>query len=196
MEVFNTIYQENLAALSEMNLSDRACALGLELLSGQIVVPFFGHQHLISNSDITDNRGSEPTPAVGSVLLDYLLQNETHRPIQDQTVSFRDFTGAGPLVNNFANNTNHLIASSFSGRLADLEAACRKLSGEIFAESMSVDLHVKFIALPKIPIYLTFNDREEDLPAQCNILFEKSAESYLTLKSCFVLGTYLAGNLI
>lgn len=196
VEVFNTVYQENLAALSDVNLSDRARALKLELSSGQIVVPFFGRPHLVSNHGITEKKGSEPTPAVGSVLLDYLLHNESHRPIANQKVSFRDFTGAGPLVNSFANNTNHLIARSFSGRPGELETACQHLSGKTLTDSAAADLHVKFMALPKIPIYLTFNDCEEDLPAQCNLLFDKSAESYLTMKSCFVLGTYLAGNLI
>ena len=196
MEGFNRIYEESLAALAKVNLEDKACALELGLSSGQIVVPLFGRPHLVSHRGIADHKGSEPTPAIGSVLLDYLLHNETQRSIEDRKVSFRDFTGAGPLVSSFANNTNHLIARSFSGRLGDLETACRNLSGTALTDSVAADLHVKFIALPKVPIYLTFNDREEDLPAQCNLLFEKSAESYLAMKSCFVLGTYLAGNLI
>jgi hypothetical protein len=196
VEGFNTIYEEKLAALAQVNLADKARALELGLSSGQIVVPLFGRPHLVSHRGIADHKGSETTPAVGSVLLDYILHNETQRSIEDPKVSFRDFTGAGPLVSSFTNNTNHLIAHSFSGRLEDLETACRKLSGSPLNDSVAADLHVKFIALPKIPIYLNFNDREEELPAQCNLLFEKSAESYLALQSCFVLGTYLTGNLI
>jgi hypothetical protein len=91
---------------------------------------------------------------------------------------------------------SRLIAHSFSGRLADLEAACRKLSGVPVADPIAVDLHIKFEALPEVPLYLSFNDLDEDLPAQCNLLFEKSAENYLCLKSRFVLGTFLTGNLI
>jgi len=196
MEAFNSIYQNYQAGLAEINLADRAHALKLEFSAGRIVVPFFGRPHFVSARDIIDADGSEPTPAVGTVLLDYVLRNETLHPTGHKKLSFRDFAGAGPLVSSFTSNTNRLIAHSFSGRLADLEAACRKLSGVPVTDAMSVDLHVKFKALPEVPLYLSFNDLDEDLPAQCNLLFERSAENYLDLKSRFVLGTFLAGNLI
>ena len=195
-EAFNTIYQDYLSELAEVNLSDRAQALELGILSGRIVLPFFGRPHFVSVLGIADSEGAEPTPAVGTVLLDYLLRNETLHPAAHAKLSFRDFAGAGPLASSFTNNTNHLIAHSFSGRLADLEAACQKLSGVPGTDPIAADLNVKFKALPEVPLYLSFNDRDEDLPAQCNLLFEQSAENYLDLKSCFVLGTFLAGNLI
>jgi hypothetical protein len=55
---------------------------------------------------------------------------------------------------------------------------------------------VIFQALPGVPQYLSFNDRDDDFPAQSNLFFQQSAERYLNLKSLFVLGTYLAGHLI
>ena len=127
MEAFNTIYQDYLAGLAEINLSDRAHALELQISSGRMVVPFFGRPHFVSGLGITDSDGSEPTPAVGTVLLDYVLHNKTVHATANEKVSFREFAGAGPLVSSFTSNTNRLIAHSFSGRLADLEAACRKL---------------------------------------------------------------------
>jgi len=196
MEAFNNIYRNYLAGLAELNLADRARALKLEFSAGWIVVPFFGRPHFVSARGVTDSDGSEPTPAVGTVLLGYLLRNETLHSPEHEKISFRDFTDAGPLVSSFTSNTNRLIAHSFSGRLADLEVACRKLAGVTVTDPISVDLHMRFEALPEVPIFLSFNDLDEDLPAQCNLLFEQSAENYLDLKSRFVLGTFLAGNLI
>ena len=174
--------------------------VSISIICQHIILGFSGkpfkHPYFVSARDIIDSKGCEPTPAVGTVLLDYVLHNEVLHRARHEKVSFRDFTGAGPLVSSFTSNTNRLIARSFAGRLTDLEGACRKLAGVPAADPMAVDLHMKFEALPQVPLYLAFNDREEDLPAQCNLLFEKSAETYLSLKSCFVLGTFLAGNLI
>jgi len=54
---------------------------------------------------------------------------------------------------------------------------------------------IRFKALPQVWLYLSFNDQDEDFPAQCNLLFDRSAEQYLSMKSLFVLGTALAGTL-
>jgi hypothetical protein len=55
---------------------------------------------------------------------------------------------------------------------------------------------MKFQALPGVPQYLRFNDRDDDFPAQSHLLFQRSAQSYLNLKSLFVIGTFMAGSLI
>ena len=108
---------------AEINLAGRAQALGLEMRSGLIVVPFFGRPHFISRQGVVDADGNPPTPAVATVLLNYTLRNANIHPPNPEIISFRDFSGAGPLVVSFANNTNHLIASTFAGRLDALEAA-------------------------------------------------------------------------
>ena len=196
MELFDHTYKDHLIELAEINLAERAQALKLEIRSDSIVIPFFGRQHLISKQGVIDFDGKAPTPAVATVLLNYALRNTGIPPANPEKISFRDFKGAGPLVVSFANNTNHLIASTFAGRLEALEAACRGLCGEPGMNAMSTDLFMRFQALPGVPQYLSFNDRDDDFPAQSYLLFQRSAENYLNLKSLFVLGTYLAGSLI
>ena len=182
--------------MAKINLADRAKALGLEMRSDSLTIPFFGHQHFISRQGVIDSDGKAPTPAVATVLLDYTLRNTGIPPANSEKVSFRDFNGAGPLVVSFANNTNHLSASTIADRLNDLEAACRYLCGAPETDAVPSDLFMKFQALPGVPQYLSFNDRDDDFPADSHLLFQRSAESYLNLKSLFVLGTFLAGSLI
>ena len=196
METFDLTYQDHLAKLAEINLPERAQTLKLEMRSDSIVIPFFGRQHFISKQGIIDFDGQAPTPAVATVLLNYTLRSTGIPPANPEKISFRDFNGAGPLVVSFANNTNHLIASTFAGRLAALESACKGLGGQPVVDAVSADLSVEFQALPGVPQYLSFNDRDDDFPAQSNLFFQRSAQRYLNLKSLFVLGTYLAGNLI
>jgi len=197
METFERTCRQYLAKLAQIDLGRRAAALQLQLESGRVVLPFFGRAHYIAHHGLVDTDGKAPTPAVATVLLSYVLRNDRLHPAAAEKISFRDFAGAGPLVTGFANNTNRLIEHTFSGRLDSLQAACRQLGGQpVAAGSMSLDLHMQFEALPHVPLYLGFNDQDEDFPAQCNLLFEKTAEQYLDSKSLFVLGTFLAGGLI
>jgi len=196
MEVFDTLYRENLDRLKEINLLNRSKALDLQIVSGKITISFFGRIYAISEQGVTDSNGIPPTPAVGTVILNYVLRNEVIVTPSHEKVSFRDFKDSGPLTMSFASNTNRLIARTFSNRLGALKSACKGLCGEPATDPIAADLFMKFPALPNIPVYLSFNDRDEELPAQSNLLFDKSVEHYLDLKSTFVIGTFLAGSLI
>ena len=193
---FDLTYKNLLIELADLNLPERAQGLELAMISDSISVPFFGLDHLVSARGVIDQNGETPTPAVGTVLLNYVLRNTGIPPKDTEKISFRDFKGAGPLVVSFANNTNHLIASSFAGRLDALEAACRDSGGEPDTDLTSSDLFMRFEALPGVRQYLSFNDQDDVFPAQSHMLFQRTAENYLNLKSLFILGTCLAGRLI
>jgi len=107
MEIFELTYRDLIVKLADINLVERAQALKLDFTSGRIAIPFFGRQHLISAQGVTERDGKLPTPAVATVLLNYALRNFRIPPPDPEILSFRDFSGAGPLVVSFANNTNH-----------------------------------------------------------------------------------------
>lgn len=46
---------------------------------------------------------------------------------------------------------------------------------------VTADLVIKLDALPRVPILVVFNDRDEDFPAHCSLLFERRAEKYLDM---------------
>ena len=43
---------------------------------------------------------------------------------------------------------------------------------------ISYDLSMRFDALPKVPLLLLFNDKDDGFPAQCSVLFEKRTEKF------------------
>jgi hypothetical protein len=196
MDTFDTTYRDCLARLETVDLAEKASALRLQMVSEEIVIPYFGRPHYVSKFGVLGPDGKAPTPAIGVLLLEYVLHNETIHPVDSRKISFRDVAGAGPLVSSFTGNTNHLIAQTFARRLPDLAAACRNINGQSAGDDISADLFMKFLALPELWLYLTFNDQDEDFPAQCHLLFDRTAEKYLAIKSIFVLGTSLAGSLI
>ena len=110
-------------------------------------------------------------------------------------VTYRDFRNAAPLTDYFTTNTNKIIETSFAGKLAALDDACRRIGGRL-VEEPSFDLAVTFDLLPRIPVYFRFNDRDDEFPAQSSMLFRQSAEYYLDMECLAVGGALLAGLLI
>ena len=47
---------------------------------------------------------------------------------------------------------------------------------------------MQFDALPKVPLLLLFNDRDEEFPAQCGVLFEKRTGKFIDMECLAVVG--------
>jgi len=172
--------------------------LGAKIQDNELVIPFFGISHRVSRSGITDMAGREINPALSVVLCQYVLNCPQDIPADgEELVTFREFEASGPLSGYFVENTQKLIAGAFAGNISALEARCKQLEGVLHAvDNAAYDLSVQFNALPRIPVFLRFNDRDNEFPAQCAILFRRSAEQFLDLQSLCICGTFLAGLLI
>jgi len=194
--LFEQSYRKYLTELAHLDLALRSESLGAQVSGNALQITFFGQAYRVSAGGIVDSAGKPPTAAVCVVLCRYILHCPAELPTDQDWVTFRDFKAAGPLVGHFTVNTNRLIATTFSGRCRALEKACEALGGQTVADDAGYDLSMKIDALPAIPIFLRFNDKDEELPAQSTILFRRSAEHYLDLDCLAILGTYLAGNLV
>ncbi len=192
----NQTYAEHLNRLAGIELVRHADALGAVFDGRGLKIPFYNHTYFVMPGKIEDVQGQPPTDSVGLVLCQYLLRSPKHVPNDGQRVTFRELDGAGPLVSSFAGNTNKLIAGTFASRLEDLQAMVRQMGAQPESEACNFDLFVRFNALPRVPIFLQFNSADDLFPAQATLLFHQSAETYLDMRSLFILGTYLAGQLI
>ena len=47
-----------------------------------------------------------------------------------------------------------------------------------------------FDALPKIPMLLLFNDKDDEFPAQCSVLFENRAQKFLDMECLAMVGMH------
>ena len=189
-------YADCLAKLDRRVLGRGADILGLNSDGLAAIVPFYDQIYRVRPGKIVSLEGRKPTDAVGLVLCRYLSDAPAGSLPEGRPVSFREFKGAGPLVSSFASNTNKLITSAFASSIESLQRASRQLKGRIQADHPGYDLSVVFDALPRIPLCLQFNAADDLFPAQCSLLFEPSAETFLDMPSLFILGTYLAGRLV
>ncbi|MGD9044670.1 MAG: DUF3786 domain-containing protein [Desulfobacterales bacterium] len=189
--VFEETYNNYLAQIAGLDFKKIAAQLGAEMAGDEIVIPVFETPHRISAAGISDPSGKRPNFSVCVILFKYLLLCPEDDPVGNDWVSFKDFKDSAPFSGAFVNYTEAPLAKYFSGRLKDLEAACRDIHGHPPATTFSYDLCMQFNALPKIPVLLLFNDGDDEFPAQCMLLFECRAENYLDMECLAMVGMLL-----
>lgn len=194
--VFETTYRDYLEQLSAIDMTARAVLLGGEIRAEGLSIPFYGSPYLVSAKGVFDPTGDRANFAVSVVLCKYVLMCPQTIPASGEWITYREFKDAGPLVGYFTTNTNKIIETSFSGDVAGLAAACRRLNGRLIDNEPSFDLSVVFSPLPRISARLNFNNRDDEFPAQCSVLFKQSAERFLDMECLAIAGTFLAGSLI
>lgn len=189
-------YCDCLKKLSTVPLAAHARTLGLSRDGTRLWLPFFNNPYAINAGPIVDRQGRKPTDAVALVLCRYLLNHPMVSIPDGPRVTFRELAGAGPLVTQFAANTHKIITSAYAENLDQLTERSLGL-GAVPSESPGgYDLHMRFDALPNLPLWLLFNGVEAPFPAQCTLVFQQSAQHYLDMQSLFIVCTYLTGQLV
>jgi hypothetical protein len=191
-EVFERIHADYLEKVAGLDFTAIAERLAVTATPDEVVVPLFGFDHRISAQGVWGHCGQRPSHAVGVILFKYLLMCPREAPGDAAWVTYKDFKDAAPFAGGFLNTAEKPIADRFSGRLDELETACRKLNGQPAAMEASSDLSVRFQALPKVPVVLLFNDHDEDFPAGATVLFERRARHYLDMECLAMIGMVLA----
>jgi len=193
--VFEETYNKYLSHISYIDLMSRAVRLGAELAEDSLIIPYYETPFRVSIDGIFDETGKRPGFAISVVLFQYVFHCPDEIPIAGNWVTFREFKDASPLGGYFTSNNNKIINTTFAGNPEALQYASKRLEGRLIDDDPSWDLSVEFYMLPRIPIRLRFNDKDDEFPAQSSILFRQSAESYIDMESLAIGATYLTGML-
>ena len=190
--IYERTYKDYLSRIAEIDLKFTADKLALQMDDENVMVPFFGETYRVSQHAITDACGKQPHLSIIVILSKYLLMCPLIEPLGGNWMSFKDFKDAAPLVQAFFNTVTLPIAESFATRLADLDQACKRLGGYPPRDEYPYDLSMQFDALSKVPLLLLFNDKDEEFPAQCAVLFEKRVEKFLDMECLAMVGMLLS----
>jgi len=194
--VFEQTYQQYLTQISAIDYLARADLLGAESDGKRLIIALYDRLYSVSGDAIEGLDGTDANDAVRVILAKYvLICPDELPPLSDTWVTYREFADAAPLVSHFTTNTNKNIETHFSGRLKLLEQRCAGL-GAVRDENPAYDVSARFLALPRIPVVLNFNDADEMFPAVCSILYQKSAQHFLDMECLAMTGTLLAGKLL
>jgi hypothetical protein len=190
--VFEKIYRNYLERIAARDWSDKVDLLGVRVDGKTVEIDFFNTPFTITPTAIADSSGEKPRHAINVVLCQYLLLCPTAVPRTDELVTYNDFKDAAPHAAGFMNAAEKRISQHFTGRPAELEERCRRLGGKPFSTAASYQLTYELPALPRVPIYLFFNDWDEEFPASCNLLFQKNASQFLDVECISMVGIILA----
>jgi len=193
--VFEETYKNYLGQLKELSFESIAPKLGAKMEKNTMNVAVYDSVYQVSPEKITGPSGKKPALDICVILSKYLLMCPKKTPEGDQWVSFRNFKDAGPLLTYFANDVENAIVSFFSGKLHDLKKASEQLHGYPPVIDADYDFSMQFDALPMIPVVLVFNDKDEDFPAGCSVLFDSRTDKYLDCECIAMLGRLLSGRL-
>jgi hypothetical protein len=169
--------------------------LGFDMEGDTALIPLFGRKYHVSGDEICDSSGQRADWSIAVLLCKYLLLCPSAPLLSRDLRTFKDFKDAAPLISYFDSTVQGRIARKFSGRPNDLAEACRTIGGKPYEQELAYQIKYQFSALPKIPIYLLFNDAEEGFPAQCTLLFEQRVQNYLDMESLAILCGTLAHRL-
>ena len=189
--IFDKTYRDYLSQIADLDLKSIKDKLGIQVADGKVIIPLFGRSYTVSGQGISGPEGRKPHLSTCVILCKYLLMCPSHEPREANWVSFKDFKDAAPLIHSFATAVSNPISKMFSGRSSALESVCIKIGGYRPAENFSYDVSIQFDALPRVPLLLLFNDRDEEFPAQCSVLFEQRTEKYLDMECVAMLGMLL-----
>ncbi len=185
--IFKKTYKDYLKQVGRLDLDACRQTLGFNLEGDTALIPMFDRRYHVSGAGISDSTGKRADWSIAVVLCKYLLLCPSTPLLSRDLRSFKDFKDAAPLISYFDTAVQGRIAREFSGRPDDLGDACRTIGGKPYAQALAYQIKYQFSALPKIPIYLLFNDEEEGFPAQCTLLFEQRVQSYLDMESLAIL---------
>ncbi len=195
--VFKETYENYLQEISGLDLGNIAVILGGEIRDTGLLIPYFNREYTVSSTGVTNSLGATPDFAISVVLLKYVLMAPLVRPIpRGEWRSFRDFADAGPLVTYFSSNAIKALERAFAGRVDLLEERCRALGATASLFTSSYDLSMEIRVLPNIPLVINFNDRDEEFPPGCTILYDHTVESCLDMECVAITGATLAGILL
>ncbi len=194
--VFDKTIKDYLLQVAGLEAKEHiGASLGIPVLADGFMIPFFYRTYTITTNGIVGADGKAATHAVSVVLCKYLLLCPD-RPSDDfSLVTYKDFRDAAPYAGAFRNSVEQAIARCFAGALPELEKRCLELGGHPFDTEVSCQLAIKFQALPNLPIFLLFNDADEDFPAQTTLLLQKNAAAYLDMECLAMIGGTLAHRL-
>ena len=197
-KIFETHYEDYCKKINRCDLDAAAKILKIDPEGDGVKIRFLDRIYRVSGKGIEDREGRRPGYGLCVVLAKYLILCPDRIHDDPQWVSFKDFKKDAGFtnVNFFTSDTEQAILKYFAGNVAGLTQACKTLGAVSHDIGVSYDVAMAFEVLPRISLLLLFNDRDEEFPAQCRVLFQKHAEFYLDPESLAMTSAGLAKRLV
>ncbi len=196
-----TVYEQALCSLQPkiraLDFEKTSVRFGARLVDPQTLeISFLNDPYRVTKDRILDATGTEPRPWISILIYNHLCMPDPPKPA-GEWVTFSSIPASHAKDKAWAGHVEEEIAKYFSGNVAGLKSACARMGGVPASVPGNHDLACEFRVFPHYPLLLLFYDAvaEENFPAQCKMLLDKTAPNYLDIESIVVLGEEFAGRI-
>jgi len=196
-----TVYEQALISLrpkiAALDFAKTAETFGAALIDPDTLeLSFLGDKLRITRDRIVDKNGQEPAAFISILIYNHLSMPDPPAPA-GEWITFSSVPASHAKDKAWAGHVEEIIARHFTGNIEGLERACERLGGVRSDSKGSYDTAYEFKFFPKYPVLLQFYDAvlDEDFPAQCKLLLDKTVDKYLDIESIVVLGEEFAGRI-
>jgi hypothetical protein len=196
-----TVYEQALISLRPkivaLDFAKTAMLFGADVIEpGTIELTFLGDKYRITKERITDKDGKEPVPFISILIYNHLSMPDPPAPA-GEWITFSSVPASHAKDKAWAGHVEEVIARHFMGNIEGLKQACERMGGVTTNVKGSHDAAYAFRFFPRYPVLLLFYDAvpDEDFPAQCKLLLDKTVDKYLDIESIVVLGEEFAGRM-
>jgi Domain of unknown function (DUF3786)/Putative Fe-S cluster len=159
-------------------------------------IEFLNRLFRVTKEKVVDRDGNEPRPWISILIYNHLCMPDPPAPA-GEWITFGSVPASHAKDKAWAGHVEEEIARHFAGNTAGLKNACERLGGKPAQVPGKHDAAYEYRFFPHYPVLLLFDDAvpEENFPAQCRLLLDKTAPRYLDIESIVVLGEEFAGRL-
>ncbi len=178
------------------DVPERAAALGLEVRDGEIPIRYFNRDYILRVSDgaIRRREGAAPIPRYDAMFLYHLFWfSNPHPRASGVLVPFREVKGAAIFEPAFRKLAILPLSRGFSGRAAELAAACLALGGTSLGKG---DVGYRIPVFAGLDVAVLFWDGDEEFDASANILFDKNFTDFTHVETVVTVGVDAAESLL
>ena len=188
------VYREALDALRGRDLRERAAAAGYAWDPELIQVPFLGAPFTFSVPRFELERGGAPAAAPAGlaegdlperILVLHYLERASGVPLSGRLVGFDQLAGGRFYGSAFRKRTEAPLARIFAQAPTRLAEAAVSLGG---ARADHGDASAILWPFPRVPMTLIVWTGDEEMPSNAKVLFDDTAEGYLSTEDIAVLG--------
>ncbi len=161
---------------------------------GWLELEFWGQPVRLDFPELIARRpDGAPLPLPVQALLVYYLATSDGTRASGNWVSFADLPGGRTYAQAFQGYSGSVLARAFGEDLDALRQACLSAGGKPLEFG---DAAYTFLALPHLPLLVTYWQGEEDLPSDSKVLFDATATHHLPVDVCAILGSMLVSRIL
>ena len=134
----------------------------------------------------------EALPLPVQALLLYYFGTCDGTPPAGNWVSFGDLPDGRIYAQAFQGYSGDKLARQFGSQIAAFQAACLAAGGQPVNGG---DAAFSFLALPTVPLCVTYWLGEDEFPSNCKVLFDPAVRSHLPTDVCAILGSMLVSRI-